>query len=89
MNRNNIIRGTLLLVLIVGLLAVFAQSNAKLLHLGDAPQDFTYSQFLENINGDNVLDGNFDKDTFQGHTIKPSKAFVSSSKAGYDGRDFM
>ncbi len=76
MNRNNIVRGTLLLVLVIGLMAVFAQSNAKLLHLSDGPKDFTYAQFLNAINADNVLDGNFDKDTFQGHTIKPNQAFV-------------
>ena len=76
MNRNNIVRVILPLVLVVTLMAVFANTNSKLMHFGDGPKDFKYSQFVENINADNVLDGNFDKDTFEGHTIKPSQAFV-------------
>ncbi len=76
MNRNNIVRVILPLVFLVALMAVFANSNSKLLHLGDGPKDYTYSHFVEEVNANNVLDGNFDKDTFQGHTIQPSQAFV-------------
>ena len=76
MNRNNIVKGTLLLVLVVGLMAFFASSNAKLLHLSDGPADYSYSKFIDTINAYNVQDGYFDKDTFQGHTFKPHQAFV-------------
>ena len=76
MNRNNIVRVILPIVLLMTLIFFFAQGNSKLLHLGDAPKDLTYSQFLDTINSNNVQDGYFDKDTFQGHTFKPHQSFV-------------
>ena len=75
MNKNNIVRVILPLVLLVTLMAVFAQSNQKLLHLGSTPQDYTYSKFVDAVKGSAVSDGTFDKDTFEGHT-KANQAFV-------------
>ncbi len=77
MNRNNIVRILLPIAFVAALVFVFAQNNSKLLRLGDPPKDFKYSQFVDAVKSDNVADGSFDKDTFQGRTIKPSQAFVA------------
>jgi cell division protease FtsH len=76
LNKTNIVRVILPIVVLLTLIFFFAQGNSKMLRLGDAPKDFTYSQFLAAINSNNVLDGNFDKDTFQGHTTKGNQAFT-------------
>ena len=76
MNRNNIVRVLLPIVLLLTLVAVFTSGNKSLLRLGDTPKDYTYSQFLDMVNNDTVQDGYFDKDTFQGHLFKQHQAFV-------------
>ena len=53
----------------------FAQSNSKMLHLGEPQTELKYSQFLDAINADNISDGDFDKDTFTGHLTKGNQAF--------------
>ncbi len=76
MNRNNIVRVILPLVFLVTLIFFFAQGNSKLLRLGDPPKEFSYSQFVDNIQADNVAVGSFDKETFQGHTTKGNVPFT-------------
>ena len=76
MNRNNIVRVLLPIVLLLTLVAVFTSGNKSFLRLGDTPKDYTYSQFLDMVNNDTVQDGYFDKDTFQGHLFKQHQAFV-------------
>ncbi len=76
MNRTNIVRVILSIVILLALIFAFTQGNSKMLRLGDAPKDFKYSQFLDAIDSNNVSDGTFDKDTFQGHTTKGNQAFV-------------
>ncbi len=76
MNKNNIVRVILPLVVLVTLIFFFAQGNSKMLRLGDAPKEFKYSQFLDAVNSNNVSDGNFDKDTFDGHLSKGNQAFT-------------
>ena len=75
MNRNNIVRVILPIVILLTLVYWFASSNSKMLRMGETQKEYTYSQFLDAINGDNVSDGNFDKDTFQGHLTKGGGAF--------------
>jgi cell division protease FtsH len=70
LNRTNIVRVILPIVVLLTLIFFFAQGNSKMLRLGEQQQDYSYSQFLAAINTNNVLDGSFDKDTFQGHTTK-------------------
>ncbi len=76
MNRNNIVRVILPLVVLVSLIFFFTQGNKNLLRLGEAPKDFSYSQFVDNIQADNVSEGSFDKETFQGHTTKGNMLFT-------------
>ena len=75
MNKNSIVKVLLPTVLLLTLFAVFTSGNKSFLRLGDTPQDFKYSQFVDAVKSDSVSDGNFDKDTFQGHT-KANKAFA-------------
>jgi len=76
LNRNNIVRVILPLVVLVSLIFFFTQGNKNLLRLGEAPKDFSYSQFVDNIQADNVSEGSFDKETFQGHTTKGNMLFT-------------
>ncbi len=76
MNRNNIVRVIVPLVVLLGMILLFTQGNSKMFRLGEPQQEFKYSAFVEAIKGNNVLDGNFDKDTFQGHTTSGNKAFT-------------
>jgi len=76
LNRNNIVRVILPLVVLVTLIFFFTQGNSKMLRLGDAPKEFSYSQFVDNIQADNVSEGSFDKETFQGHTTKDNVPFT-------------
>ena len=75
MNTNRIARILVPIVLLVTMVYFFANNNSKLLHVGETQQDITYSKLIEAINVNNVLDGSFDKDTFQGHFTKGNQAF--------------
>ena len=75
MNRNNIVRVIVPIVVLLTVVYFFASSNSKMLRMGETQKEFTYSQFLDNISSNNVSDGNFDKDTFQGHLSKGGGAF--------------
>ena len=77
MNVNRIVARILVPVLL--LLAVayfFVSSNTRMFH-GESQKALNYSQFVDNINQSNVLDGSFDKDTFQGHLTKNRQPFTA------------
>ncbi|MGI4788534.1 MAG: ATP-dependent zinc metalloprotease FtsH [Janthinobacterium lividum] len=75
MNRNNIVRVIVPIVVLLTVFYFFVQSNSKMFRLSETQKEFTYSQFLDNVGSNNVSDGNFDKDTFQGHLTKGGGAF--------------
>ena len=77
MNKNSIVRILVPLLVLITMVAFFAQSNSKsgFLHVGEVQQDVTYSRLIDELNRSNVLDGSFDKDTFQGHFTKGNQAF--------------
>ncbi len=70
MNANRIVRILVPILVLITMVYFFAESNQKMLHMGETQKDLTYSQFLTEIGNDNVNDGSFDKDTFQGHLTK-------------------
>ena len=67
MNVNRIAR-VLVPVALLLLAAWFIASNTNSrLFRGDNQKELKISQFMQAIDNNNVLDGDFDKDTFQGH----------------------
>ncbi len=67
MNVNRTVPRVLLpILLLLGLAYFFATNNSKMFR-GDSQKELNISQFMTAIGSNNVLDGNFDKDTFQGH----------------------
>lgn len=67
MNVNRTVARVLLpILLLLGLAYFFATNNSKMFR-GDSQKELNISQFMTAIGNNNVLDGNFDKDTFQGH----------------------
>ena len=75
MNRTNIARVILPILVLLTLVFFFTQGNSKM-RFGETQQEFKYSQFVDAVNSNNVSDGSFDKDTFQGHTAKGNQAFT-------------
>ncbi len=67
MNVNRIVARILVPVLLLLALAYFFTSSNKGMFRGESQKELSISQFRTAINNSNVLDGNFDKDTFQGH----------------------
>ena len=57
-------------VLLLFALVYFFVANNKGMFKGENQQNLSYAQFLDAIDNNNVIDGNFDKDTFQGHLTK-------------------
>ncbi len=76
LNKNNIVRVILPLVVLVTLIFFFTQGNSKMLRLGETQQEYKYSQFVAEVENKDVSDGSFDKDTFQGHTTKGNIPFT-------------
>ena len=76
MNRNNIVRVIVPIIVLLTVVYFFASSNSKMLRMGETQHEFKYSQFQDAVNSGNVSDGSFDKDTFQGHTTKGDQAFT-------------
>jgi len=69
LNVKPIVARFLVAILVLFAVAyVYAASN-KIFH-GDSPTELTYSEFLTDISNNNVVDGSFDKDTFQGHLTR-------------------
>ena len=67
MNVNRTVARVLLpILLLLGLAYFFATNNSKMFR-GDSQKELNISQFMTAIGNNNVLDGNFDKDTFKGH----------------------
>ena len=75
MNRTNIVRVILSVVIVTTLVYFFAAGNSKL-RLGEQSKELNYSQFVDAINTDNVADGEFDKDVFEGHLSKDKAPFT-------------
>jgi len=67
LNVNRIVARILVPVLLLLALAYFFTSSNKGMFRGESQKELSISQFRTAINNSNVLDGNFDKDTFQGH----------------------
>jgi len=76
LNANRIVR-ILVPILVLFAMAYFIakSSNPKMFPIGDTQQDITYSELLQDIDNNKILDGNFDKDSFQGHFTKGNGAF--------------
>ena len=76
MNANRIVRILVPVLVLLTMAWFFAAGNSRLFK-GEAQTELTYSQFLDAINNNNVMEGSFDKDTFQGHLTEKGggKAF--------------
>jgi len=70
LNANRTFARVLVPVLLLFGLVYFFISNNKGMFRGDNQQSLNYAQFLDAINNNNVVDGSFDKDTFQGHLTR-------------------
>ena len=70
MNKTNIVRVILPIVVLLTLIFAFTQGNSKMLRFGETQTEFKYSQFVAEVEAKDVANGSFDKDTFQGHTNK-------------------
>ncbi len=66
MNVNRTVARILVPVLLLLAVTYFYFANSKMFQR-DSPTELTYSQFVTNITNNNVVDGSFDKDTFEGH----------------------
>ena len=75
MNTNRIVRILLPIVVLLAVAYFFTSGNSKMMHMGDTEKTIPYSQLLDEISSDNVLNGDFDKDTFTGHLTKGNQAF--------------
>ena len=75
MNTNRIVRILLPIVVLLAVAYFFTSGNSKMMHMGDTETTIPYSQLLDEISSDNVLNGDFDKDTFTGHLTKGNQAF--------------
>ncbi len=66
MNVKPIVARILVVLFVLSaVLYLYAASNK--IFRGDSPTELTYSEFLTDISSNNIIDGSFDKDTFQGH----------------------
>ena len=70
MNVNRTVARVLVPILLLLAVAYFFVANNKMMFRGETQKELKYSQFLDYINNDNINDGTFDKDTFQGHLTK-------------------
>lgn len=75
MNTNRIVRILLPILVLLAVAYFFTSGNSKMMHMGDTEKTIPYSQLLLEISSDNVLNGDFDKDTFTGHLTKGNQAF--------------
>ena len=75
MNVNRIVRVLVPVVVLLVMAYFFASSNPKMFK-GESQKQLPYSEFLADIDSDNVSDGSFDKDTFDGHLTKGNQAFT-------------
>ena len=75
MNVNRIARVLVPIVLLLGVAWFVASNTNSRMFRGDTQKELSYSQFLQAIDGNNVLDGDFDKDTFQGHLTAKNQPF--------------
>ena len=76
MNVNRTLARIMVPILLLLGLAYFYAANNKGMFKGDNEKTLNYSQFLEAINGNNVVDGSFDKDTFEGHLTARNQLFT-------------
>ncbi len=75
MNVNRIARVLVPVLLFLGV-AYFVTSNMNSpLFRGTPQKDIGYGQLIAELNNNNVTDGSFDKDTFQGHFTKGGEEF--------------
>ena len=63
-------------LLLLGVAWFYASTNSKMFK-GEGQQELDYSALLNNIATNNVNDGSFDKDTFQGHLALHNQPFTA------------
>ncbi len=76
MNVNRTVARILVPVLLLLAVAYFYASNNPAMFKSDSQRNLNYAQFLDAINNNNVVDGSFDKDTFQGHLTAKNQPFT-------------
>ena len=77
MNVNRTLARILVpVLLLLGVAWFYASTNSKMFK-GEGQQELDYSALLNNIATNNVNDGSFDKDTFQGHLALHNQPFTA------------
>jgi len=76
LNANRNVARVLVPVLLVIAFAYFVVSSNKMFK-GDNQKVLVYSELLTAIDNNNVLDGDFDKDTFSGHLTTHNQPFTT------------
>ena len=77
MNVNRTLARILVpVLLLLGVAWFYASTNSKMFK-GEGQQELDYSALLNNIATNNVNDGSFDKDTFQGHLALRNQPFTA------------
>lgn len=75
MNVNRIARVLVPILLVLGVAYFVASNTNSPLFRGTPQQDISYGRLIAELNNNNVTDGSFDKDTFQGHFTKGGGVF--------------
>ncbi len=75
MNTRNLAKILVSLLVLSGVLYMLTSNNQRLLHVGETQTDINYGRLIDNVDNNNVSDGSFDKDTFQGHFTKGNQGF--------------